>query len=93
MKDQRYKAIKSLIETKSIQSLKDIFTIIPITVVRNDLKVNYNTIRRRIDKPELLTLKDIILLADLFEVESFEVFKLAENDFKKQNRKPHRKKE
>jgi hypothetical protein len=83
LKDQRYKAIKSLIQTGSINSLKDIFTIVPISVVKNDLKVNYNTLRRKIDNSELLTVKDIVSLAILFEVDAIEVFKLSLFDYQK----------
>ena len=77
MKDQRYRAIKSLIETNGIESLKDVFTIIPVSVVREDMKVNYNTLRRRITEGNTLTVKDIIGLANLFEVTPEAVFKLV----------------
>ncbi len=87
MKDPRYKAIKSLIDTKSIQGLQDIFEVIPITIVKTDLSVHYNTLRRRIDKSELLTLKDIMSLADLFEVEPVEIFKLSVIDYNKRKKR------
>ena len=77
LKDPRYKAIKSLIESKSISSLKDIFTVIPLTVVKKDLKVNYDSFRRRVSNPETLTSKNIIGMAILFEVDPVEIFRLA----------------
>ena len=83
MKDPRYKAIKSLIKTKNIQGLRDVFAIMPINIVKTDLGIHYNTLRRRIDKIEFLTLKDIIALADLFEVDTLEIFKLAFMDHTK----------
>lgn len=83
MKDQRYKAVKSLIQTGSIASLKDIFTIVPISVVKNDLKVNYNTIRRKVNESELLTIKDLVSIASLFEVDPIEIFKLSIFDYLK----------
>lgn len=86
MKDSRYKAIKSLIETGSISSFEEVFTIIPISTVKSDLKINYNTLRSHISNPALLTLKEITLLSELFEVTSHEVFKLAINDFTKKNK-------
>lgn len=79
MKDQRYKAIKSLIESKSIQSFKDIFTIIPISTVKADMKVNYNTLRRRIDNSELLTVKDVVAMAKLFDVQEVLLFQIILN--------------
>lgn len=84
MKDQRYKAIKSLIESKGIQSFKDIFTIIPISTVKEDMKMNYNTLRRRIDNAELLTIKDIRAMAKLFDVQEVLLFQLVLTDINNQ---------
>lgn len=81
-KDQRYKAIKSLIESKGIQGLKDVFTIMPMSTVREDMKINYNTLRRRVDNGDLLTVRDINSMAGLFEVEPVEVFRLVIHDLK-----------
>ena len=81
MKDQRYKAIKSLIESKNIQRFKDIFTIVPISTVREDMKINYNTLRRRIDNVDLLTVRDIRLMAKLFDVEDILLFQLIQSEY------------
>jgi hypothetical protein len=80
LKDPRYKAIKSLIESKGIQELKDIFTIVPLSVVKQDMKINYNTLRRRVNNAGTLTAKDIIVMASLFEVDPIEVFRLVVHD-------------
>jgi len=77
LKDQRYYAIKSLIETKRINSLKEVFKIIPLSVVRVDMKANYSTLRKRVYNGDSLTLKDFRLMGDLFEVDPTEVFRLA----------------
>ena len=82
MKDQRYYAIKSLIETKRINSLKEVFKIIPLSVVRVDMKANYSTLRKRVYNGDSLTLKDFLLMGDLFEVDPTEVFRLAVSDVK-----------
>ena len=86
LKDQRYKAIKSLINSKSIAGLKDVFTILPLSTVKQDMKINYNTLRRRVDAGNTLTVKDIIAMADLFEVDAAEVFKLVLNDIQSRQR-------
>ena len=91
MKDQRYKAIKSLIQSKGIQGLRDVFTILPLSTVKEDMKINYNTLRRRVDNGELLTMKDIISMAELFEVEPAEVFKLALADINKSSKSSRKK--
>ena len=79
-KDQRYKAIKSLIVSKGIQGLRDVFTIMPMSTVREDMKINYNTLRRRVNSGELLTVRDIISMSNLFEVDALEVFRLVITD-------------
>jgi hypothetical protein len=92
LKDKRYRAIKSLIETKGIQELRDVFTITPLSVVKGDMKINYNTLRRRIHRTDLLTLKDILEIAALVEVDPIEIFRLAVTDFNKYIKSPPKKK-
>jgi hypothetical protein len=77
LKDHRYKAIKSLIETKRINGLKEVFKIIPLSVVRVDMKANYSTLRKRVYNGDTLTLKDFRIMGELFEVDPIEVFRLA----------------
>ncbi|MFL9484748.1 hypothetical protein ACI6Q2_18335 [Chitinophagaceae bacterium LWZ2-11] len=77
MKDQRYKVIKPLIESNAIQNFKDIFTIIPVSTVKDDMKVNYNTLRRKIQNVELLTVKDIKGLSKLFGVSESALFHIV----------------
>jgi hypothetical protein len=77
LKDQRYYAIKSLIETKRINGLIEVFKIIPLSVVRVDMKANYSTLRKRVYNGDTLTLKDFRLMADLFEVAPTDVVRLA----------------
>lgn len=78
--DQRYKAIKSLINSKSLHLLSDVFTIMPFSIVRQDMKINYNTLRRRVYSGHTLTVKDIVSLASLFEVDPAEILRLAINE-------------
>ena len=86
LKDQRYKAIKSLINSKGISGLKDVFTILPLSTVKQDMKINYNTLRRRVDSGNTLTVKDILAMADLFEVDPADVFKLVLSDIQSRQR-------
>jgi len=90
VKDPRYRAIKSLIESKSISTLKDIFTVVPLTVVKKDLKVNYDTLRRKIQNPEMLTLRNVIGIAALFEVDPVELFRIVSNEINSKNRSKKR---
>jgi hypothetical protein len=86
LKDQRYRAIKSLINSKGISGLKDVFTILPLSTVKADMKINYNTLRRRVDSGNTLTVKDILAMADLFEVDPGDVFKLVLSDIQSRQR-------
>lgn len=92
MKDQRYFAIKSLIETNRINSLIQVFEIIPLSVVRADMKVNYSTFRKRVYSGDTLTLKDFRLMGELFEVDPTEIFKLALADSTVKNSESNKKK-
>jgi len=92
LKDTRYKAIKSLIEAKHLPGLKDVFTILPYSLVRQDLKVNYNTLRRHVTDSRLLTMKDIIAIAALIEVDPAEIFRLSLHDLMKSPKAGTRKK-
>lgn len=82
MKDNRYKAIKSLIESNSLKGLKEIFELLPLTVVRVDMGINYNTLRRKVHSPGLLTIEDINKLSELIEVDPCLLTKLALSDLK-----------
>lgn len=44
------------------------------------MKINYNTLRRRVYSGHTLTVKDIVALASLFEVDPTEILKLAINE-------------
>jgi hypothetical protein len=76
-KDQRYKAVKSMIQTKSLHSLQSVFDIIPLSIVQKDMGVNYTTLHRRVYSIELLTVGDILKMAKLFEVEPIAIFNLV----------------
>lgn len=77
LKDNRYKAVKSLIETNSFKKLSDVFEIVPLSIVRIEMKMNYNTLQRRVNNTESLTVKDINALASLFEVSPNLILSLA----------------
>jgi len=76
LKDNRYKAIKSLILSKGITKLSEAFTIIPMSTVKDDMNVNYSTLRRRVNLGLTLTVKDISSIAKLFEVLPEDILRL-----------------
>lgn len=44
------------------------------------MKINYNTLRRRVYSGYTLTVKDIVALASLFDVDPADILKLAINE-------------
>ena len=77
MKDLRYKAIKCLHQTGCIDGLYDAFTLINISQLTQEMEMNYNTLRRKINDARLFTIKDILKLSELFEIEPVEIFHLV----------------
>jgi hypothetical protein len=68
-KDRRYAAVKNLITTGYIKSFRDIFDIIPKSVVARDLGMNnvrFTALMANVDK---FLLKDIFLIASFIEVD------------------------
>jgi hypothetical protein len=82
LKDLRYKAIKCLHQTGGIDGLYDAFTLISNSQLSKEMGMNYNTLRKKINDVRLFTIKDILKMAELFEIEPVEVFHLARLDIK-----------
>ena len=81
-KDPRYAAVKSMLDAGKLTSMKQIFEIIPMTVIHRDTKIHYPTLHRRVNNPELLTLSNFVEIAKLIDVKPEIIFKLAVRDSK-----------
>ena len=57
-----------MIAVDSISGFKEIFEIIPRTVVCQDMGMNYQTFTRKVSSPDTFTLREIIFMSQLFEV-------------------------
>lgn len=68
-KDPRYGAVKVLIETEHITSIRDIFLFIPKTTVYKDLGINFNRFERAIADPSIFRMQELVDLADMFGVD------------------------
>lgn len=77
MKDKRYKIVKSLITTNELAKFADIFSVIPISVLAKDTGFNYSTLHKKIHNTRLLNLNDLTTIANLFECDVVDLFKLA----------------
>lgn len=66
--DKRYNAIKSMMESGHISSFKEIFEIVPKTMVSKEMGMNYQTFTRKVNAAELFTLKELQAMAKLFDI-------------------------
>ena len=79
-KDRRYNAIKSMIEDGSISSFKEIFEVIPKTLVSKDMGMNYQTFTRKVAEPDLFNFRELLFMANLFDVNPENLFKRIMSD-------------
>jgi hypothetical protein len=87
VKDERYIAVQSLIETDKILSLKDIFIFIPKTILARDLKQNYRTFAGKVENAHRFTIKDITWMAYWIDVPPSKLFELALKDMYEKKKK------
>jgi hypothetical protein len=80
--DNRYTVVRILIEGGHITTFKQIFEYIPPTVVAKDYGSNYVRFMRPIKNPSNFRLKDIKILASLFQVDSMKMIELIYNQNK-----------
>lgn len=77
VEDKRYSTIKVLIEAGHIKSIQDIFIFIPKTVVYKDLGANFNRFDRAIIDPSLFKLRELLKLAEMFDVDAKRIIEMA----------------
>jgi hypothetical protein len=77
MIDPRYGTIKVLIESGHIKSIKEIFQFIPKTTVYKDLGVNFNRFDRAIYDPSIFRMQELVILAELFQVDAKKLIDMA----------------
>lgn len=75
--DTRYSTIKVLIESGHIKSFRQIFDFIPKTVVYKDLAVNFNRFSRAILDPSAFTIKELMALAEMFDIDAKKTIDMA----------------
>jgi hypothetical protein len=69
MPDSRYKYLQSIWKAGDLTSLKDIFGIVPRSIVATDIGLNYGRFSQKVLKPELFTFRDILRLAKYTEID------------------------
>lgn len=74
-KPNHYSVLKAAIENGTLESIRDIQDIVPITILTQDMRINYNTLSKRLLDPAQFTMSDIHRLAALTGMDSAELFK------------------
>lgn len=85
-KDERYKAVKRLIEKGDITEFNQMFTYIPKTVVARDLGAAPARFSEKMNLIEKFTLQDMFSIAKLLEIESIAVLRIADNQYSTQKK-------
>lgn len=85
-KDERYKAVKRLIEKGDITEFNEMFTYIPKTVVARDLGAAPARFSEKMNLIEKFTLQDMFSIAKLLEVENIDILRLADNQYTEQKK-------
>lgn len=86
VKDKRYHAVKALLESGNIKTFDELFDILPKTVIRKDIGLNYYAFSVKINHSEKFVLQDLIRLADLIQCDPRLVIELALTSFEKNRR-------
>ena len=81
--DSRYSTVKKLIRSKDIKQFKDIFEIIPVSVVAGDTKLNPSRLSKLITDAGKMRAEKIIEIAQLIDVPENVVFDLIVNQLRK----------
>jgi hypothetical protein len=76
VKDIRYRTTHILIEGGHINTLSEIFYHIPKSIVVTDSGINWNRLSSKIKNPDKFTIKDIRILAKLFDIDIKRMFDL-----------------
>ena len=85
-KDKRYSTVRILIEGGHITGFFEIFDHIAVSVVAEDSGSNYVRFKRLIENPSRFKLKDIFLMARLFEIPEMTMITLIVNQQLKNKR-------
>jgi hypothetical protein len=87
VKDRRYAALKTYIDSGAIKSFTEIFDIIPKTTFVRDSGINYVRLTNKINNPEKFTVKDIVAISKLIGVDSRKLYDLIASAVEKSKRK------
>ncbi|WP_133998151.1 hypothetical protein [Dinghuibacter silviterrae] len=67
--ERQLSSAKSLIEGGQAKHIDELFDILPITDIAQELHLGYKTLKSRIESPDRFTVGDLVQLAKLIKVE------------------------
>jgi hypothetical protein len=73
-KPNHYQTLKAALEDGTIESIREIQHIVPITTLTQDMKLNYNTLSKRLLDPARFTMGDVHRLSLLIGIDAAELF-------------------
>jgi hypothetical protein len=76
VKDRRYNALKTYIDSGEMKHFTELFDIVPRSVIVRDSGINYTRLTNKIKGPEKFTVKDILIMSQLIGVESNKIYRL-----------------
>lgn len=74
-KPNHYQHLKTALENDTLESIREIQHIVPITTLTQDMKLNYNTLSKRLLDPTRFTVGDVYRLSMLIGIDAPELFK------------------
>lgn len=80
-KDKRYIIVKNLIESGHIKRFRDIFDVLPKSIIYKDLGMNNERFSNLMSHVELFLLNDLFRIADLIEVEKSKLLEIVYNQY------------
>lgn len=76
--DPRFEAVKALIENGRITRFRDIFEIVPKSVVAEGMGHSYASFAAKMDNPKRFTIGNVVDMAALFDCAREGMFRLIE---------------
>lgn len=80
--DERYIAVKRMIQAGDITMLHQCFKIIPKTIVAEDLGEHKGRFSKRLNAIKSITYEDMQSLSSLFDIEGNVLYNLIDNQFR-----------
>lgn len=86
-KDRKYSLVKNYIEAGALKTFSEIFDTLNITTVIKDVGINHTRLTSKIKDPQKFSVKDIVKIAQLIEIDSRKVFDLIASELEIQQKK------